>query len=87
MSFVQPNLENGGILFDDRTDIDKTHFENVQLNFARGVTGAKRGTSHNLIYEEISWQPLSGRKKENKLKFMQKIVHKSAAQYLSDILP
>ena len=87
VSFVRPKLEYGGILFDDCTDMDKIRLENVQLNFARCVTGAKRGTSHNLIYEEISWQPLSERRKENKLKFMQKIVHKSAPEYLSDLLP
>lgn len=61
--------------------------ENVQLNFARCVTGAKRGTSHKLIYDEISWQTLSERRKTNKLKFMQKIVHKQAPPYLVDLLP
>ena len=87
MSFVRPKLEDGGILSDDCMDMDKTRLENVQLNFARCATGAKRGTSDNSIYEEISWQPLSEKRIENKQKLMQKIVHKLAPQYLSDLLP
>ena len=33
--------------------------ENFQLNIARTVSGARRGTSHSAIYEELGWQTLA----------------------------
>ena len=44
-TFVRPKLEYGSILWDDCALVDNIRLENIQLMFARIVTGAKRGTS------------------------------------------
>ena len=43
-AFVIPKLEYTCIVWDDCSDTDKTTLEDMQLRFARVVTGAKRGT-------------------------------------------
>jgi len=86
-TFVRPKLEYASILWDDCSEDDKTRVESMQLNFARAVTGAKRGTSHQLIYNETEWPLLSDRRYEQKLKFMYKLVHGIAPSYLTELLP
>ena len=75
------------IVWDDCGDTDKTRLEDMQLRFARAVTGAKRGTSHQNIYNEICWPLLSERRKNCKLKFMYKVMHHGAPPYLTDLIP
>ena len=53
-TFAHPMLEYANIIWDDCTEDDKLTLENVQLIFARVVTGAKGGTSHELLYDETS---------------------------------
>ena len=60
--------------------------ENVQLGFARIVTGAKRGTSHGLLYDETSWLTLSNRRHNVKMKLMHGIVHGKAPVYLCNLI-
>ena len=86
-SFVRPKLEYASLIWDNCSELNKIRLENVQLKFARIVTGAKRGTSHALLYAETAWATLAERRKISKLKFMFKIVKGLAPNYLSDILP
>mgnify|MGYP001067214830 CR=1 FL=1 len=53
----------------------------------RIVCGAKRGTSHSAIYDELKWPKLDERRKENKLKFIHRIINNVAPSYLIDLLP
>ena len=48
---------------------------------------AGAGTSHELLYKEISWQPLSERRSNSKMKFMHKIVNKTGPDYLTNLIP
>ena len=59
----------------------------MQLLFARIVTGAKRGTSHNLLYNDIGWQTLEKRRYISKMKFVYKLFHGIAPEYLVNLLP
>ena len=86
-AFVRPKLEYACIVWDDCGDTDKTRLEDMQLRFARAVTGAKRGTSHQNIYNEICWPLLSERHKNCKLKFMYKVMHHCAPPYLINLIP
>ena len=52
-TFIRPKLEYASIQWDDCTYADKSRLENMQVMFARIVSGAKRGTSHNLLYNEV----------------------------------
>ena len=60
---------------------------NMQLLFARIITGAKRGTSHKYLYEELGWSTLAERRRVAKLKFIHKMYHNVAPEYLVDLLP
>ena len=86
-TFIRPKLEYGCQIWDDCNDREKAKLENVQLSAARVVTGAKKGTSHDLLYNELQWQKLSERRKYVKLKHMHKIVHGTAPSYLCTLLP
>ena len=86
-TFVRPKLEYASIIWDDCNIIDKMRLENVQLAFARIITGAKRGTSHNLLYNETSWTTLAERRKIMKLKFVHRLYYQYAPEYLLQLLP
>ena len=86
-TFIRPKLEYAHIIWDDCTKEDKIKLEDVQLTFARIVTGAKRGTSHELLYDEVSWPKLSERRHISKLKFMHKLFYKDSPEYLYQLLP
>ena len=77
-AFVRPKLEYACIVWDDCSNTDETRLEDMQLRFARAVTGAKRRTSHQNIYNEICWLLLSERRKNCTLKFMYKVVYHCA---------
>ena len=51
---------------------------------ARIVCGARKGTSHNAISEELGWE---SRRLASKDKHFTKICNKSAPQYLCELLP
>ena len=86
-SLVRPKLEYACVVWDDCSAEQKNLLENTQLLFARIVTGAKRGTSHELLYHESSWATLADRRDTCKLKFMHNIYHRKAPDYLSNVLP
>ncbi len=49
-SFVRPKLEYACQVWCNCTKKDADLLKAIQLNFARFVTGERKGTSHNLIY-------------------------------------
>ena len=87
LSFIRPKLEYGSIIWDDCNIREKVRLEKIQLRAARLVTGAKKGTSHELLYNELNWDKLEVRRHNDKLKFMHKIVNKNMPNYLCEILP
>lgn len=86
-TYVRPKLEYCSIIWDDCSQQDKERLDNVQLKFARIISGAKRGTSHELIYNELEWTKLEDRRKQSKLTFLYKIVNRVSPDYLVEILP
>ena len=54
---------------------------------ARIVTGARKGTSHEILYKETNWQTLSERRQYLKLKNFVKIVNNETPDYLKSLLP
>jgi len=86
-SFIRPKLEYASIVWDDCSEYDKLRLENEQLRCARIVSGAKKGTSHDLIYQELGWSTLSERRKYCKFKFMFNIVNNHCPTYLHESLP
>ena len=86
-TFVRPVLEYGDVIFDNCTKQQKSELEFIQMQAARIVTGAKRHTSHILLYEETGWTMLNERRRLHKLVLMHQIVHKISPKYLTDLLP
>ena len=86
-TFVRSKMEYACIVWDDCSEQNCQVLENCQLRAARIITGAKKGTSHNKLYAETQWPELEERRAYFKLCFMHKVVHKSAPDYLVDVLP
>ena len=87
LSFIRPILEYGSAVWDGCTSSESERLENVQLAAARVITGATRGTNHQLIYEEAGLEKLSERRTKSKLILFYKIVHGLAPFYLQNLLP
>ena len=51
------------------------------------MSGARKGTSHKLLYNEVSWSTLEERRSWNKLTNFGKIVNHETPQYLQALLP
>ena len=85
--FVRSKLEYASIVWDDCFEHDRNALENCQMRAARIVTGARRGTSREKLYDETGWLKLEERRENSKLSFMYKVVHKTAPDYLVEILP
>ena len=86
-SFVRPKLEYGSVIWHDCHKNDSEALEKIQLDAARIVTGAKRGTSHVKLYTECMWQTLFSRREKSQLSLFYKMVNGETPSYLSDLVP
>ena len=86
-SFISPNMEYGCHIWDNCSKRDSEILENLQLDMARIVTGARKGTSHQLLYSDTNWQTLAERRELIKLKKMITITNDKAPNYLKSLLP
>ena len=57
------------------------------MSIARTVTGARKGTSHDPILNELNWPSLADRREGAKLKNFIKIINKESPVYLQDLIP
>ena len=87
MSFIRPVFEYSDVVFDSSTKQLKSQLENLQMRAAQIVTGAKRHTSHTLLYRETGWATLQTRRNMHKLTLLHDIVNKKSPQYLIDLIP
>ena len=86
-SFIRPKIEYGCHIWDNCSKQDSDMLESVQLEMARIVTGACRGTSHALLYEDTKWQLLKERRHHFKFKNFLRIVNNETPVYLQSLLP
>ena len=86
-TFIRPKLEYSSIVWDNCNKSDCKDLEDFQLDIARTVTGAKRGTSHAAIYQETGWPKLSERRTFAKLKTFINMTEGKAPQYLCSLIP
>ena len=86
-SFIRPKLEYGCHIWDNCDKGDKKKLEDFQLSIARTVTGAGKGTSHELISNELNWPSLTDRREGVKLKNFLKIMNNEMPQYLQSLIP
>ena len=86
-SFIRPKMEYGCQIWDNCSKRDSDLLENIQLDMARVVTGARKGTSHQLLYDETNWQSLADRRIAIKFKNFLKIINNEAPTYLQTLIP
>lgn len=86
-TFMRPKLEYGCHIWANCNDKDSSNLERLQLDVARTISGARKGTSTDSIYSELNWQSLERRREGIKMRSFSKIVDKSLPNYLCDILP
>ena len=81
-SFIRPKLEYACQIWDKCSVQDRETLERVQLDVARSLTGARKGTSHAAIYKKTNWQTLSERRKNLKLKYFLKVLNHETPEYM-----
>ena len=84
---MRPKLEYACHIWDNCSGKDADLLENFQLDVARIVCGACKGTSHDAISEELCWESLKSPRFATKDKHFTIICNKSAHQYLCELLP
>lgn len=65
LSFIRPIMEYTNSVWCNLSKNDILKIENVQLRAGRIVSGAIKGTSSKIIYEELGWQTLRKRQENN----------------------
>jgi hypothetical protein len=80
-------LEYGSIVWNNCSNTDSERLENVQIQAARIVTGAPRGTSHEKLYNELGWAKLAKRREYTQLIMFYKMYYNQAPEYLNHLVP
>lgn len=85
--FCRPILEYGNIVFINCEQKYVDSLESLQLEAARIVVGAIKGTSHNALYNEIGWETLASRRSHKQLSVFHKIINGESPEYLQNHIP
>ena len=87
LTFIRPVMEYGNILYDSASDTDLKLLEDIEKDALRLITGARRLTNLEGLYNEVSWPSLMDRRKIQKLVTLSKIMIKRNPAYLVKDLP
>ena len=87
LSYIRPGLEYGSSVWDNCSKQEKENLENVQRAALRTICGAKKGTSHELLYGETGIEPLQNRRDRKKLIQLYKINHNKCPSTLAELNP
>ena len=84
--YVRPHLDYGDVLYHQYdpnfSSSLTTVLESVQYSAALAVTGARRGTNTDKIYEELGWESLYHRRYYRRMTLFYKIVNECTPEYL-----
>ena len=86
-SYILPHLDYADVLWDNCPAVLANELENVHLEALRIITGSVRGTSHEKLYKESGFVPLTTRRGRHKLMIFFKIVNGLLPIYLNAYLP
>jgi ribonuclease P/MRP protein subunit RPP40 len=87
LSMIRPVLEYANIIYDNTTFERKQQLEQIQRKAGLICTGAYRHTEHRTLLQELCWETLSLRRKNNKLIQYYKITHGLTPDYLTQEIP
>ena len=74
-SFIRPILEYADVLLTNLTESDSLKMEKVKKRAGKIVSGAIKGTSYDVIINELGWEPLNVRRNRSQLLFFSDIVY------------
>ena len=87
-AFVRPHLDYGDILYDQaRNESFHLKLESIQYNACLAITGAIRGSSREVLYQELGFESLQQRCWYRKLCCFYKIFKNGSPRYLFNIIP
>ena len=86
-SSVRPLLEYADIIFDNCFKQEKLMIENLQYAALRLVTGAKKGTSRELLLKDCGLCTMQNRRTFHKLSKLFSIINHQGPSYLENCLP
>ena len=66
ISYIRPTLEYADIVWDNITQ-QNAHLESIQLDACRIITGLRKETSHDILYNELGLCSLSKRRNHHNL--------------------
>ena len=72
---VRSLLDYSGAIWDTTVDCESDKLEMVQHRAARWARGAKGIVSVTLLLNKLNWQPLSDRRRDQRLSLFYKILH------------
>ena len=76
-SFIRPHLDYDGITYDKAYNSSfHQNLEKIQYNSSLAITGARRGTSKEIFYQELGLECLEKRRWYRKLCYFYKIFNK-----------
>ena len=84
---MRSSLEYADVVWDGCLVGESDLSESLQLEGARVVTGAIKGTSRDCLLRDTSCAEIGLRRKIHKLIMMYKLIYKLAPPYLSDLWP
>lgn len=85
-AFIRPVLEYGDEVWDNFTDEQSNLLESIQIEAARIITGLRRNSSKQYLYQELGWETLKKRRSNHKLILLFKILNNYTPEYLSNIV-
>ena len=86
-TYVRPSLEYGDALLCNISITQKENLELVQKRAGKIISGAIRGVSRDVVYNELGWESLETRREKHIICMFHKIVHGHAPAYLTNLLP
>ena len=86
-TFIRPILEYGDVLLCNMTEEQSQMIEQVNKRAGSIISGAIRGTSSNVIYNELGWATMESRRKSHRLVTFHKIINGKTPDYLRNCLP
>ena len=87
-SFIRPHLDYGDIIYDQVYNASfQQKAESIQYNAAIAITGAIRGTSKEILFEELGLESLQHRRWYRKLCCFYKVLKNQSPKYIFSIIP
>ena len=87
-SFVKPHLDYSDVIYDQYYNNSfYRKLESIQYNAALAITGAKRSSSREKLYQELVLESLKQRRWFRKICYFLKMTKNQSSKYLFDKIP